>query len=174
MADSKLHEHKEVRGGLKDTKPAQKRYKQDHQDPDSPIKSKSENSATLDLIMQKLDMLHVLAQSTKSTMETAQSDLASLKQEMIQLGGRISEIKSWVNLLEDHKHNSSKTASTTIARLARLERNITELKVRNRRGNFRIFGLPEGSENQALSCEPSLKMDPHVLNISLYKDFEIT
>ncbi|KAJ1117603.1 hypothetical protein NDU88_005800 [Pleurodeles waltl] len=86
VSDPGAHKSRSTRDGLKDAKHAQKRSKQDPPIPDSLIKSKLDASHSLELIMQKLDALHVFAQSTEASTDSMQNDLTCIKQNIQLLG----------------------------------------------------------------------------------------
>lgn len=122
-----------------------KRLKADPPNPDSPTKGKRDINATMDSVLSKLAEVLDLAKSTKE-------EISAIRQEMKDTNLRLTETENRISQLEDSGTKVSKTLKTLTDTTDSLTKRLSSLEDRNRRGNLRIFGIPEGEEDQAGSC----------------------
>ncbi|KAJ1205469.1 hypothetical protein NDU88_000904 [Pleurodeles waltl] len=129
----------------KDNNPHVKRSKAEPTFLDSPIKSKAGINSSMNMILKKLLDVHDLAKSTNTNTDSMQIELTAIRADINNINNRISETEQRISDLEDTKIITDKEL---LLLHASMRKTIADLEDRNRRGNLRIFGLPEDSESK--------------------------
>ncbi|KAJ1107987.1 hypothetical protein NDU88_005372 [Pleurodeles waltl] len=143
----------------KDKKQHVKRFKAEPTFPDSPIKSKADMNSMMDMILKKLLDVHDLTKSTKTNTDSMQLELTAIRADINIINIRVSEAEQRISDLEDARIKTDKELRFFHASTSSMRRNIADLEDRNRRGNLRIFGLPEDPETKedSINASPFLR-----------------
>lgn len=124
---------------------------------DSPIKAKADLNSTMDMILKKLAEVHDLARSTKANTDSMQLELTAIRANMDTINTRLSDAEQRISDAEDLSTETKKDIRSLHDTTSALKKQMSELEDRNRRGNVRIIGIPEGAEDNAGSCTAFLE-----------------
>ncbi|KAJ1151311.1 hypothetical protein NDU88_004094 [Pleurodeles waltl] len=161
----------------KDNKPHAKRSKVEPTFPYSPIKSKADINSTMNMILKKLSDVHDLAKSTKTNSDSMQLELTAIRADINTINNRISETEQRTSDLEDTKTKMDKELLLLHASTSSMRKTIADLEDRNRRGDLRLFGLPQDSETKEDSLHQCISFletwIPKITGLQFDEKFEL-
>lgn len=150
-------------GSGSDSKAQQPPKKNRNDVPGSPLKQKPDINSTLETILKRIAEVHELALSTKKTTDRMELELTAIRADIYAANNRISAVEQRVSDIEDAKLNINRTLGQVTQSATTIHRQMAKFEDRNRRGNIRILGVPEGEEEKVGSITTLIETRPSIL-----------
>lgn len=142
--------------------------------PESPVKTKQDINATLDVILRRINEVHELALSTQKVNGRMELELAAIRADLHAANEKITAVEARVSNVEDARKLTDREVRAVVTTTTALQRQLSEQDDKSRRGNIRILGVPEGEEDKMGSITTLVEtLIPKITNLNFDKGFEI-